>query len=62
MYPNEHLVFANGGDRGKDNIREDDVCTECHVDKVFGVGGNNKANSSSWILNKWNIKEDKNDT
>ena len=26
---------------------------ECHVDKVFGVGGNNKANSSSWILEKW---------
>ena len=54
MYPNAHLVFANGGDRGKDNIREDVVCTECHVDKVFGVGGNNKANSSSWILEKWN--------
>lgn len=53
MYPNDHLVFANGGDRGKDNIREDDVCQECHVDKVFGVGGNNKANSSSWILEEW---------
>ena len=53
MYPNDHLVFANGGDRGKDNIREDAVCAECHVDKVFGVGGCNKANSSSWILEKW---------
>ena len=53
MYPNDHLVFANGGDRGKDNIREDDVCQECHVYKVFGVGGNNKANSSSWILEEW---------
>lgn len=53
MYPDVHLVFANGGDRGKDNIREDAVCQECGVDKVFGIGGNNKANSSSWILNNY---------
>lgn len=55
-YPNEHLVFANGGDRGKDNIPEGPVCQECHVDLIFGVGGDNKANSSSWILEKWNNK------
>jgi cytidyltransferase-like protein len=61
LFPNEHLVFANGGDRGKDNIREDDVCIECHVDKVFGVGGDNKANSSSWILGKWNTREKENE-
>jgi hypothetical protein len=24
------------------------------VEFVFGVGGTNKANSSSWILKKWN--------
>ncbi len=54
MYPNDRLVFANGGDRGKDNIREDAVCEECNVEKVFGVGGSNKANSSSWILEHWN--------
>lgn len=53
-YPNDHLVFANGGDRGKDNIRETPVCLECQVDLAFGVGGDNKANSSSWILEKWN--------
>ena len=52
-YPEAHLVFANGGDRGKDNIREDDVCKECRIDLAFGVGGENKANSSSWILKKW---------
>lgn len=50
QYPSDILVFANGGDRGKDNIREDAVCAECQVLKVFGVGGSNKANSSSWIL------------
>ena len=55
-YPNDNLVFANGGDRGKDNIPEGPACKECDVDLVFGVGGSNKANSSSWILNKWNNK------
>lgn len=53
-YPEEHLVFANGGDRGKDNIPEGSVCEELGVDLAFGVGGTNKANSSSWILEKWN--------
>ena len=44
------LIFANGGDRTKDNIPEmvfDDV------EFVFGVGGEDKKNSSSWILEEW---------
>lgn len=53
-YPKVHLVFANGGDRKKDNIPECPACAECNVDLAFGVGGTNKANSSSWILNSWN--------
>lgn len=52
-YPEANLVFANGGDRGKENIPECSTCIECGVDLAFGVGGENKANSSSWILNKW---------
>lgn len=52
-YPNDNLVFANGGDRGKDNIPETETCQRLNIDLVFGVGGENKANSSSWILNKW---------
>lgn len=52
-YPDAHLVFANGGDRGKDNIPETKVCQECGVELAFGVGGDNKTNSSSWILNNW---------
>lgn len=55
-YPDIHLVFANGGDRGKDNIPEISTCKECNVDLVFGVGGTNKANSSSWLLDNWNKK------
>ena len=49
-YPNDEIIFANGGDRTSKNIPEqvfDDV------EFVFGVGGDNKANSSSWILEEW---------
>ena len=53
-YPHETLVFANGGDRGKDNIPECPTCAKYNVDLAFGVGGENKANSSSWILENWN--------
>lgn len=50
MYPDAHIIFANGGDRTADNIPEmvfNDVTFE------FGIGGFNKANSSSWILEEW---------
>ena len=36
-----------------DNILESSICHACHVDLAFGVGGDNKANSSSWILEDW---------
>ncbi len=55
-YPNAELVFANGGDRTKDNIPETAAANECHVRLEFGVGGENKANSSSWILKDWKRK------
>lgn len=49
------IIFANGGDRTDKNIPEmtplslDDVFMEF----VFGVGGEDKKNSSSWILQNW---------
>jgi cytidyltransferase-like protein len=49
-YPNDEIIFANGGDRTKDNIPE---MIFNDVEFVFGVGGENKANSSSWILEEW---------
>jgi cytidyltransferase-like protein len=49
-YPDSQIVFANGGDRTQDNIPEMSVEG---VEFVFGVGGENKANSSSWILQEW---------
>ena len=56
-YKDAHLVFANGGDRGKDNIAEEEMCNKCNVELAFGVGGDFKANSSSWILKEWEKKE-----
>ncbi|MDR2645925.1 MAG: adenylyltransferase/cytidyltransferase family protein [Holosporaceae bacterium] len=51
-YPQDELVFANGGDRTSENIPEAPVCQECNITLEFGVGGNFKANSSSWILQR----------
>ena len=48
----QKIIFANGGDRDKDNIPE----MQTYKDKIqfaFGVGGNNKVNSSSRILENW---------
>ena len=44
------IYFANGGDRDKKNIPE--MCVS-DIHFLFSVGGNDKKNSSSWILNKW---------
>ena len=44
------IAFANGGDRSKDNISEMSVEG---VDFLFSVGGDDKKNSSSWILKNW---------
>lgn len=52
-YPDSNLVFANGGDRTKENIPESAICKQLGVELEFGVGGENKANSSSWILANW---------
>jgi cytidyltransferase-like protein len=54
IYPTAQIVFANGGDRTKENIPEMDVLKEMlHLEFVFGVGGEDKKNSSSWILQEW---------
>lgn len=55
MFPDDKIVFANGGDRTKDNIPEMSVKDD-NLDFIFGVGGEDKKNSSSWILKRW--KED----
>ena len=55
-FPDDHIIFANGGDRGKDNIPEMQFESD-RVSFTFGVGGDDKKNSSSWILKNWNNNE-----
>ena len=50
IYPNDKIFFANGGDRDKNNIPEMSVD---NIEFLFSVGGDDKKNSSSWILKNW---------
>lgn len=50
MYPDDHIIFCNGGDRNSGNIPEMEVKD---IEFCFGVGGSDKKNSSSWILKSW---------
>jgi len=44
--------FANGGDRKKHNTPEQSVCEELGVKMLWGIGGNDKANSSSELVER----------
>ena len=50
LHPNDEIFFANGGDRNNSNIPEMSVKG---IKFIFSVGGDNKKNSSSWILKEW---------
>ena len=50
MFPEDDIASANGGDRNKGNIPEMSVEG---IEFIFSVGGDDKKNSSSWILKKW---------
>ena len=46
-------IFTKGGDRdSRDRIPESDVCDEVGCKIVFGVGGTDKPQSSSWLTSK----------
>lgn len=56
------IIFANGGDRT--NTTTPEYATYGDHPQVhfeFGVGGKNKANSSSWILNEWKTQKTERD-
>ena len=56
------VVFANGGDRTNKNTLEYTMYGNHHdVSFAFGVGGSNKDNSSSWILDEWKTQKTKRD-
>ena len=49
-YPDDQIIFCNGGDRSKENIPEQ---TLENIEFIFGVGTSIKKNSSSKILQEW---------
>ena len=50
----EQVVFCNGGDRTKTNIPEAmGYADDPRVEFQYGIGGEDKMNSSSWILNNY---------
>ena len=51
-------IFANGGDRKINKVPEYDTCKKLNIKLKFGVGGNDKPQSSSWLVEK--LKENKN--
>lgn len=50
VFYDHHIIFANGGDRNQTNNREIGVSD---VTFRYGVGGEHKMNSSSYILKQW---------
>ena len=49
-YPDDELIFANGGDRDSEEaIPEGVICRKHNIEMVFGVGGTAKADSSTRI-------------
>ena len=52
-YSNKIIKFANGGDRNDKTTPETTFCNQNNIEELWGIGGNNKSNSSSWILKKW---------
>lgn len=50
QHPDDELIFANGGDRDSAKVvPETDVCQKNNIVMVFGVGGDNKSDSSTRI-------------
>ena len=45
--------FANGGDRGRTNTPEQDVCEELGVELLWGISGDYKADASSNLVNRF---------
>tara|TARA_Y100000768_G_C23962375_1_gene676051 strand:- start:576 stop:1028 length:453 start_codon:yes stop_codon:yes gene_type:complete len=53
LYKNNEIKFANGGDRNNNTTPEKEFCDNNNIETLFGIGGDDKSNSSSWILKKW---------
>ena len=50
-------IFANGGDRKEGNVPEYQLCEDMGIEMKFGVGGSDKPQSSSWLVDKARLKK-----
>ena len=56
------IIFANGGDRSNTTTPEYKAYgNHPDVEFAFGVGGDDKKNSSSWILDEWKTQKTERD-
>ena len=53
-FPDHRIIFGNGGDRGPDGdpVPEHDVCDKYGIEMIFGMGGTNKADSSTRLISE----------
>ena len=60
-HENANIWFMNGGDRTKSNVPEQELTDRLpnnnNLTFIFGIGGENKKNSSSWILDEWKTQK-----
>ena len=58
-YPKETLILAKGGDRTPRNMPRSEVetCKKLGVKIVYGVGGEEKVQSSSWLASKIRLEK-----
>tara|TARA_B100001093_G_C26857445_1_gene1028112 strand:+ start:3934 stop:4728 length:795 start_codon:yes stop_codon:yes gene_type:complete len=64
LYKNSNIIFMNGGDRAKNNIPENNISLSDNENTLsfeFSVGGSNKKNSSSTILDEWKTQKTERD-
>ena len=53
-YPNDKIIFANGGDRSDSSkILEFETAKQYNIDLKFGIGGSHKESSRSDLLKRW---------
>lgn len=56
-FSGDKIIFANGGDRTNKTTPEmKEWCNKKDIIFEFGIGGFEKRNSSSLLLNRWNLK------
>jgi cytidyltransferase-like protein len=60
MFQLRKIYFANGGDRKDGNTPEmERYKDDSRIEFLFGIGGDYKKNSSSWILAEWKHPSEK---